>query len=143
MVYRNSLLKVRLQQTSAGVAKEWFQCIDMKEVELPSPAFFGISAATGDLVDNHDIIQFIVRPLEGVADADADYEQWASSEAAEIKHKLEEFDLRPAEALQRDYQRVLRAHAEAIKSLSGDVETLKQQLEFQVPPVESSRVESS
>ena len=34
--------------------------------------------------------------------------------------------------MQRDYQRVLRAQAEAIKSLSGDVETLKQQLEFQL-----------
>lgn len=132
MTYRNQLLKLRLQQTSAGVAKEWFQCIDMKDVEVPSPAFWGISSATGDLVDNHDIIQFIVRPLEGVQDPDADYELWASEDQAAIKHKLEEFDLRPPEALQRDYQRVLRAQAEAIKSLSGDVETLKQSLEFQL-----------
>jgi len=104
----------------------------MKDVEVPSPAFWGISSATGDLVDNHDIIQFIVRPLEGVQDPDADYELWASEDQAAIKHKLEEFDLRPPEALQRDYQRVLRAQAEAIKSLSGDVETLKQSLEFQL-----------
>ena len=34
MVYRNKLLKLRLQQTSAGVAKEWFQCIDMKDVDV-------------------------------------------------------------------------------------------------------------
>ena len=132
VVYRNKMLKLRLQQTSQGTTKEWFQCINMKDVELPQPAFFGLSAATGDLVDNHDIIQFIVRPLEGIADADADYEAWAADEQAQIKHKLEEFDLRPPEALQRDYQRVLRAQAEAIKSLSGDVETLKQQLEFQL-----------
>ena len=45
-----------------------------------------------------------------------------------IKHKLEEFDLRPPEALQRDYQRVLRAQAEAIKTMQSDVETLKQQV---------------
>ena len=62
LTYRNKMLKMRLQQTSSGVAKEWFQCIDMKDVTLPNPAYFGISAATGDLVDNHDIIQFIVRP---------------------------------------------------------------------------------
>lgn len=86
----------------------------------------------GDLVDNHDIVQFVVRPLDGVTDPDADHDAWANEEAAQAKHKLEEFDLRPPEALQRDYQRVLRAQAEAIKSLTGDVETLKQQLEFQL-----------
>jgi len=132
MVYRNKILKMRLQQTSAGVHKEWFQCIDMKDVDVPNPAFFGISSATGDLVDNHDIVQFVVRPLDGVTDPDADHDAWANEEAAQAKHKLEEFDLRPPEALQRDYQRVLRAQAEAIKSLTGDVETLKQQLEFQL-----------
>lgn len=132
MSYRNKMLKLRLQQTSSGVAKEWFQCIDMKDVEVPSPAFWGVSSATGDLVDNHDIIQFIMRPLNGIEDAEADYEQWAQAEQAAIKHKMEEFDLRPPEALQRDYQRVLRAQAEAIKVLSADVETLKQQLEFQM-----------
>jgi len=135
MTYRNKMLKLRLQQTSSGVAKEWFQCIDMKDVEVPSPAFWGISAATGDLVDNHDIIQFITRPLTGVEDPDADYDAWANAEAAAIKHKMEEFDLRPPEALQRDYQRVLRAQSEAIKTLNADVEALKQQLEFQLASI--------
>ena len=73
LTYRNKMLKMRLQQTSAGVAKEWFQCIDMKDVEIPSPAFFGISAATGDLVDNHDIIHFTTRSLNGVDNAENDY----------------------------------------------------------------------
>ena len=248
MTYRNKMLKLRLQQTSSGIAKEWFQCIDMKDVDVPSPGFWGIScqptlhiahrpysaptlqptdpiaqrpiaqrpyspatlqrtdptahrpiaqrpiekqrqtggaaagcsaaaqrpqraatrsstrcprallpslsplparrssystalpclptrsrspprshapprsrspcaAATGDLVDNHDIIQFITRPLTGIDDAEADYDAWANAEQAAIKHKMEEFDLRPPEALQRDYQRVLRAQAEAIKTL--------------------------
>ena len=135
MSYRNKMLKLRLQQTSAGLAKEWFQCIDMKDVEVPSPAFWGLSAAKGDLVDNHDIIQFIIRPLQGIDDAEADYEQWAAAEQAAIKHQMQEFDLRPPEALQRDYQRVLRAQAEAIKTLTSDVETLKQQLEFQMAAI--------
>ena len=132
MTYRGGNLKLRLQQTSSGVAKEWFQCIDMKDVTLPSPGFWGVSSATGDLVDNHDIIQFVMRPLDGVSDPEADYDVWAKAEEAAVKHKMEEFDLRPPEALQRDYQRVLRAQAEAIKGLTSDVETLKQQLEFQL-----------
>jgi len=121
MTYRERTLKLRLQQTSAGVEKDWFQCFEMKDVDLPSAGYFGISSATGDLVDNHDIIQFVVRPLTGVADPEADYESWSDGEKQEARHRLEEFDLRPAEALQRDYQRVLRAQAQAIKSLSGEV----------------------
>ena len=47
---------------------------------VPSPGYFGISAATGDLVDNHDIVQFIVRPTAGIADPDADHDSWANAE---------------------------------------------------------------
>ena len=97
-------------------------------------AFWGVSSATGDLVDNHDIVQFVVRPLDGTADPDADHDAWVKQQEAQRMHQLEEFDLRPPEALQRDYQRVLRAQAGAIKSLTADVEVLKQQLEFQCAP---------
>ena len=72
--YKGKTLKLRLQQTSSGTAKEWYQCFEMKDVEIPNPAFFGVSAATGDLVDNHDIVQFVVRPLDGVSDGEADYD---------------------------------------------------------------------
>lgn len=108
-----------------------YNCFEMKNVELPNPAFFGISSATGDLVDNHDIIQLIVRPLAGDDEPNDDYDRWEKAERDAKASALAEFDLRPPEALQRDYQRVLRAQAEAIKTLSADVETLKQQLEFQ------------
>ncbi|KAL1510486.1 hypothetical protein AB1Y20_006791 [Prymnesium parvum] len=132
VIYQNKALKLRLQQTSVGLNKEWYSCFDMKDVDIPPTAFLGVSSATGDLVDNHDVIQFNVRSLEGVANAEADYDAWAAAEQQAIQSKLEEHDLRPAEALQRDYQRVLRAQASAIKLLSQDVEALKQQLEFQL-----------
>ncbi|KAF3838872.1 hypothetical protein F7725_010640 [Dissostichus mawsoni] len=35
---------------------EWRECIDIGGVRLPTGYFFGASAATGDLSDNHDII---------------------------------------------------------------------------------------
>ncbi|XP_039629873.1 vesicular integral-membrane protein VIP36 isoform X2 [Polypterus senegalus] len=35
---------------------EWKECIDVSGVRLPTGYFFGASAATGDLSDNHDII---------------------------------------------------------------------------------------
>jgi len=135
LTYKNKVLKLRLQQTSPNLNKEWYNCFEMKDVELPNPGFFGVSSATGDLVDNHDIIQFVVRPLANVDNPDADYDKWEKAESDQKANALAEFDLRPPEALQRDYQRVLRAQAEAIKTLSGDVETLKQALEFQLASI--------
>ena len=55
-----------------------------------------------------------------------------STHAAQERAILEEFDLRPAEATQRDYSRVLRAQAAAIKGLTSDVNKLKQSMEFQL-----------
>ena len=135
ITYKARGLKLRLQQTSAGTNKEWYHCFEMKDVDLPNPGFWGISSATGDLVDNHDIVQFIVRSLHDVDDPVKDYETWEQVEKNERASVLKEFDLRPPEALQRDYQRVLRAQATAIKSLTADVETLKQQLEFQLASI--------
>ena len=74
-----------------------------------SNAYFGISSATGDLVDNHDIVQFTVGSLEGVADPVQHHQAWTDAQDAQERAILEEFDLRPAEATQRDYSRVLRA----------------------------------
>jgi len=132
VTYKDKTLKLRLQQTALGERGEWLECFEMKDVELPSNAYFGISSATGDLVDNHDIVQFTVGSLEGVADPVQHHQAWTDAQDAQERAILEEFDLRPAEATQRDYSRVLRAQAAAIKSLSSDVDKLKQAMEFQL-----------
>uniref|UniRef100_A0A7S3AMB7 L-type lectin-like domain-containing protein n=1 Tax=Haptolina ericina TaxID=156174 RepID=A0A7S3AMB7_9EUKA len=137
MTYKGKALKVRIQQTSIGQTKEWYNCFDMQNVDIPPNAYFGVSSATGDLVDNHDIIQFNVRSLAGVENAEEDYDKWAKLEQDLINSKLEEFDMRPAEALQRDYQRVLRAQAAEIKTLHNDMELLKQSLEFTLASMSS------
>jgi len=36
----------------------WVQCVEVHDVMLPAGYYFGVSAATGDLSDNHDIYSF-------------------------------------------------------------------------------------
>lgn len=47
---------------------EWKLCFEAKNVKLPTGYFFGMSATTGDLSDNHDIISFKFYELEPLAD---------------------------------------------------------------------------
>jgi len=133
---KDSVLKMRVQQTHRGGEGEWYDCFEMRDVVMPiKQGYFSISSATGDLVDNHDIIHFTVRSLEKVDDPIADYEHWMTAEKQQLQLKVEEHDLRPAEGLQRDYTRVLRAQAAAIKSLNADMDQLKQMLEFEMASV--------
>eukprot|EP00045_Choanoeca_perplexa_P004181 m.36007 g.36007 ORF g.36007 m.36007 type:complete len:366 (-) comp12439_c0_seq1:77-1174(-) len=51
--YRKNTLKVELDTEGDNI---WTTCFFTPDVYLPSGYHFGISAATGDLADNHDII---------------------------------------------------------------------------------------
>lgn len=43
---------------------EWKVCFELENVKLPADYYFGASASTGDLSDNHDIISFKFYELE-------------------------------------------------------------------------------
>lgn len=130
-------LNLRLQQTSVGHDGEWYQCLEAKDVELPSSGYFAISSATGDLVDNHDIMHFVVRGTEGVDNVDQDHQAWLDQQKALAAMQQSELDLRPAEAVQRDYARALAAHTASLKALSASVDKLQQQMEFQLASIQA------
>ncbi|KAK3253103.1 hypothetical protein CYMTET_9923 [Cymbomonas tetramitiformis] len=48
-----------LKLRSAGT-DSWTDCISLTDVVLPKENYFALSAQTGDLVDNHDILSFTV-----------------------------------------------------------------------------------
>lgn len=50
--YENDVLTVSTDIESKGT---WKQCFQVQGVQLPTGYFFGVSATTGDLSDNHDI----------------------------------------------------------------------------------------
>ena len=54
VVYDDNLLRMYLDGDGSG----WQECFILRSVHLPASHFFGFTAATGDLADNHDIITF-------------------------------------------------------------------------------------
>lgn len=51
--YQETSLKVELQYKAVD---EWTECFETEAIKLPQTAYFGFSAETGELTDNHDII---------------------------------------------------------------------------------------
>lgn len=42
----------------------WKECFSVKDIKLPTGYYFGISATTGDLSDNHDILSIRLFELD-------------------------------------------------------------------------------
>eukprot|EP00912_Choanoflagellata_sp_UC4_P000601 UC4_evm2s373 len=53
-VYQDKLLRFYLDLEEDG-NEEWMECFVVRNVELPAGYYFGFTAATGALADNHDI----------------------------------------------------------------------------------------
>lgn len=58
--YYNEELTIKTDIENSGV---WRDCLSVKGVYLPSHYYFGLTAATGDLSDNHDILSIKMRQL--------------------------------------------------------------------------------
>jgi len=63
--YENDVLTV---YTDLENKRAWRTCFTVEGVKLPTGYFFGASAATGDLSDNHDILAIKMYELEHIAD---------------------------------------------------------------------------
>lgn len=59
--YQNDRLTVSTDIEGKNV---WKECFSVEDVRLPTHYYFGFSAATGDLSDNHDIISVHTYQLE-------------------------------------------------------------------------------
>jgi mannose-binding lectin 2 len=61
ITYRRKYMTL-LVETNVGGNGEWTDCFSQNDVWLPENAYFGATASTGDLADNHDIISISVEP---------------------------------------------------------------------------------
>merc|ERR1719326_158768 len=65
ILYRENTLKLLLDVEGKG---EWRTCFFVADVFLPRGYFVGVSAATGDLADNHDIISLVLADAPALTD---------------------------------------------------------------------------
>ncbi|XP_067656967.1 vesicular integral-membrane protein VIP36-like [Haliotis asinina] len=65
--YENNELKV---STDIANKNSWAECFLVKGIRLPVGYYFGVTAATGDLADNHDIISMKLYDLDKETDSE-------------------------------------------------------------------------
>ena len=66
--FQDTSLRLDLQYKKAD---EWLECFTLGAVAIPSVAYLGFSAETGELTDNHDIVSVDVRNLYAQPDKEA------------------------------------------------------------------------
>eukprot|EP01105_Mastigella_eilhardi_P006735 TRINITY_DN18298_c0_g1_i1.p1 TRINITY_DN18298_c0_g1~~TRINITY_DN18298_c0_g1_i1.p1 ORF type:complete len:420 (+),score=144.79 TRINITY_DN18298_c0_g1_i1:63-1262(+) len=109
VTYLNKELKV---QSRLNPSAEWKQCFTIQNLVLSPGGFFGFSAATGDLADNHDIHNVTVTFLDNDAIAldSADL-------TAQDKYRTE------LSRMQHNLQQELSLSIEPVKKASGNIQT--------------------
>lgn len=61
--YLNNILSVMVHSGNSNNEDEYELCLRAENVHLPLHGFFGISAATGGLADDHDLLKFLTTSL--------------------------------------------------------------------------------
>jgi mannose-binding lectin 1 len=147
VIYIKNSLEVFINEGNTNSSENYDLCVKIPTVTLPPTGYFGISAATGGLSDDHDVMSFVVHSLTPVeqsrgklmedldkAHADQLKEYMKFSETFESKQKkskqpvkedwenrLEmEGNVRMVYDMQASLLRELRALNDKISSLDGN-----------------------
>uniref|UniRef100_UPI00358E3652 vesicular integral-membrane protein VIP36-like n=1 Tax=Myxine glutinosa TaxID=7769 RepID=UPI00358E3652 len=75
-------IKYAMQQVTIKVDAEgrhyWKDCVEIRNVQLPTGYHFGASATTGDLSDNHDIVAIKVYELSVERSEEERFQDWSN-----------------------------------------------------------------
>jgi mannose-binding lectin 1 len=96
-------------------------CSRAENVVLPKEGYFGVSAATGGLSDDHDVLKFLTHSL---TDPETD-EPEISAEEKELREKLEQELKDKEEEFEKEKQKFAEENPELAAQMEGREEDLK------------------
>jgi len=72
ITYQNRALGVFVDTSNSGI---FTKCFEVNDISLPTGYYFGLTAATGGLADNHDVLNFIAYDLDHTEEKTEDQPQ--------------------------------------------------------------------
>jgi len=103
VTYLNNVLTLEMHNGITNSDKDYELCFRAENVQLPENGYFGVTAATGGLADDHDVIKFLTSSLATSAQ-DIKDERISEQERQRLKQEFEGFQTKTDQA-KADYRR--------------------------------------
>lgn len=102
-------------------------CASVADIDIPSNYYFGITAATGGLADDHDVISFTTHSLqEPGAPSDVKVEDQAENKENEIEKKEEESYKQKMDEFEMEAKKFREAHPDLAKTQRPDLDSVEE-----------------
>ena len=97
VTYLNNVLTLEIHNGITNSDKDFELCFRAENVILPENGYFGLSAATGGLADDHDVIKFLTSSL-ATSQQDIKDERISEQERQRLKKEFEEYQQKTEQA---------------------------------------------
>lgn len=101
IIYRNNNLMLLYDQGLTDF-EDYEVCAKISDINLPKNGYFGVSAATGGLADDHDVLKFLTYSLSDKSNAKGEQVEIDSQQQKAYQEKKEQFDKVKKEQAEKD-----------------------------------------
>ncbi|CAG0919605.1 unnamed protein product [Notodromas monacha] len=121
--YLRNVLTVQIHNGITNNPNDYEMCFRAENVHLPPSGYFGVSAATGGLADDHDVLKFLTHSLHPGISSNLPHGQLSEAE----KHKLEQEYENFQQKLDSERKAYHEKHPEAKKDEGHDYEWFEEE----------------
>ncbi|KAK3732287.1 hypothetical protein QZH41_014423 [Actinostola sp. cb2023] len=115
--YYQNVLTLWFHMGMSTKSEDFELCTRAENVHLPKEGFFGVSAATGGLADDHDILSFSTLTLTPPKEGDSPQVGLPKDEQDKLTKQYEEYQ----QKLEKQKQEYAEAHPDKVKK-EGDIQ---------------------
>lgn len=89
--YYQNVLTVLFHNGMTNNDQDYEMCFRAENVQLPKQGYFGLSAATGGLADDHDVFHFLTTSLHAPGQLDSSLKQVPQAESDKLTQEYQEY----------------------------------------------------
>eukprot|EP00795_Rhopilema_esculentum_P003768 gene3768-15050_t len=116
--YFNNVLTVFFHNGMSNRDDEYELCMRAENVNLPKEGFFGVSAATGGLADDHDVLKFLTYSLKVPTEEKKPAKEISEEERKKLEQQYDQY----AQQLEKEKETFKTQHPEKFKDQEGRYE---------------------
>ena len=124
--YYKNVLTIMFHSGNTNNDEEYELCLRTENIFLPQFGHFGVSAATGGLADDHDVLKFLTYSLHVPGSQPQPAAGIAESEKEKFAREYEQY----RDKLERQKEEYFKAHPDEAKKMEHDQNTAEEEYDF-------------